>query len=82
MTCERSIFSMLLECWEKRIGSRLDMNLKAYDLVKEINSHLLPNDHLEALVAFWRKSVTSYRSLVWPFTPQSRFRFPTMGVYI
>ena len=81
MNSERSIFLMLLECWEKRIGSRLDVSFRALDPVKEINSHLLPNDHLEAWLAFWRTLVTSYRSLVWPFTPHLRFRFPTMGVY-
>ena len=80
MYCERLIFSMLLWCWKKRIGSRLDIHFRAFDPVKEINSHLLPNDHLEARFAFWRTLVTSYRSLVWPFTPHQRFRFSTMGV--
>jgi len=80
MTCERLMLSMLLECWERRIGSRLDESFRAIDPVKEINSHLLPNDHREARSLFWQRSVTSYRSLVWPFTPLLGFRLPTKGV--
>lgn len=85
MTCERSKLSMLLRCWKRRIGSRLDASLRARDPVEEINSHLLPNDHHEARSAFWRDLVTSYRSLVWPFTPllpipARGLRLPTGGV--
>ncbi len=69
MTCERLIFSVLCWRWKKRIGFRLDMSSRAFDPVKEINSHLLPNDHLEARPVFTHGLVTSYRSLVWPFTP-------------
>ncbi len=74
MRSERSILRILLRCWERRIGFRLNCHLGHYDPVKEINSSLLPNDHLEARFAFWRILVTSYRSLVWPFTPHPRFR--------
>lgn len=86
MNSERSKFPVLVECWKRRIGSRLDVSLRAFDPVQEINSHLLPNDHLEAWLAFWRFSVTSYRSLVWPFTPltpipAAGFGLPTMGGY-
>jgi len=80
MSSERSMFPILLECWKRRIGSRLDASFRAFDPVKEINLRLLPNDHREARFAFRRISVTSYRSLVWPFTPFSGFRLPTRGV--
>ncbi len=76
MRSERSKLSILLRCWERRIGSRLNCRVGHCDPVKEINSSLLPNDHHEARFAFLRLSVTSYRSLVWPFTPPlSGFRY-------
>ena len=75
MRCERSGASMLLECWGRRIGIRLDEHLRAFDPVKEINSRLFPNDHLEARL--W--PVTSYRSLAWPFTPDFGLRLPPTG---
>lgn len=75
MICERSIFLMLCWRWKKRIGFRLDMSSRAFDPEMEINSHLLPNDHLEARPVFMHGLVTSYRSLVWPFTPVLGLRF-------
>ena len=85
MRSERSKFLLLYKCWERRIGSRLDALHRAFDPVQEINSHLLLNDHLEACAEFRLRLVTSYRSLVWPFTPQlpilvAGLRLPTMGV--
>ena len=75
MFCERSLFLMLLECWERRIGCRLYVNLGHYDPVKEITRRLYPNDHPEAQFCL----EISYRSLAWPFTPFSRFRHsPTL----
>jgi len=84
MACERLKLLMLYKCWERRIGSRLDASCRALDPVKEINSRLLPNDHLEARSMFAHLLVTSYRSLVWPFTPHppvlaSGLRLPTQG---
>ena len=76
MRCERSTFLILLRSWERRIGFRLYACSRAFDPVKELSLHLFPNDHPEARVA----SVTSNRSLVWPFTPPSGLRLPTMGV--
>lgn len=76
MICERLIFLMLYRRWKKRIGYRLDMSSRAFDPEMEINSHLLPNDHLEARPVFTHGLVTSYRSLVWPFTPIS----PNLGL--
>jgi hypothetical protein len=73
MTCERLMFSVLYWHWKRRIGLRLYERSRAIDPVQEINSYLLPNDHLEACFRFAAKCkselVTSYRSLVWPFTP-------------
>ncbi len=80
MACERLKLPILYKCWERRIGSRLDARGRAIDPVKEINSHLLPNDHFEALSMFAHGWVTSYRSLVWPFTPPLGLRLPTLGV--
>ena len=79
MACERLMLSMLYKCWERRIGSRLDASFRALDPVKEINSHLLPNDHLEAEAMFAHCLVTSNRSLVWLFTPYLGLRLPTLG---
>jgi len=75
MGCERPKRPMLLGCWERRIGCRLDAHLRAVDPVKEINSHLLPNDHPEARL----RPVTSHRSLVRPFTPLAGFRLAPTG---
>lgn len=75
MSGERSMRPMLLRCWERRIGFRLDVNSRALDPVQEIRRRLLPNDHPEA--RFW--PVTSHRSLAWPFTPLSGFRLPPTG---
>ncbi len=69
MRSERSKLPIRARCWERRIGSRLNCHVGHCDPVQEINSSLLPNDHHEARFAFLRFSVTSYRSLVWPFTP-------------
>ncbi len=74
MRSERLIsFPNLLQCWERRIGLRLDILDRAFDPGMENNSRLLPNDHLTAqpVFAFLYKYglVTAYRSLVWPFTP-------------
>jgi transposase len=74
---ERPSGLMLLWCWVRRIGFRLHMHFRAVDPVKEITRRLFPNDHLEARC----RSVTSYRSLAWPFTPLAGFRLtPTKGV--
>ena len=78
MRSERLIsISILLWCWERRIGLRLDMSNRAFDPGMENNSRLLPNDHLTARSGFARICkyglVTAYRSLVWPFTPMVRF---------
>ncbi len=70
MRGERSKLPLRVKCWERRIGSRLNASRRAIDPVQEINSSLFPNDHLEARL----EPVTSYRSLVWPFTPLSGFR--------
>lgn len=67
MRCDRPWCSMLLWCWARRIGCRLDCQFRAYDPVKEITRRLPPNDQLEARFA----PVTSYRSLAGPFTPFS-----------
>jgi len=75
MRSERPKRPMLLVCWERRIGSRLDEQRRAIDPVKEINSRLLPNDHHEARF----RPVTSHRSLVRPFTPLSGLRPPPTG---
>ena len=77
MGCERLMFLILLWSWERRIGFRLDVVVRAFDPVEEINLHLFPNDHPVA----WVASTTSNRSLVWPFTPLAGFRLPTTGVY-
>jgi len=76
MACERLWRLMLVRCWERRIGFRLNVVARALDPVKEISLRLFPNDHLEALY----QQVTSYRSLAWPFTPVFGFRLPTGGV--
>ena len=65
MRCERSCILALIRCWERRIGCRLDGLLGQFDPVKEITCRLYPNDQREARYV----SVTSYRSLAWPFTP-------------
>lgn len=75
MCCERPLRPELLGFWERRIGFRLHVSSRAFDPVKEITRRLFPNDHLEARL----QPVTSYRSLVWPFTPQPRLRLPTKG---
>jgi hypothetical protein len=75
MRCERPWRPALLECWERRIGFRLDVVFRAFDPVKEIILRLFPNDHLEAL----RQQMTSHRSLAWPFTPLRGLRLPTKG---
>ena len=75
MWCERPWRPILLVCWERRIGFRLDALFRAFDPVKEITRRLFANDHLEARY----RPVTSYRSLAWPFTPFSGLRLPTMG---
>jgi len=75
MGSERSKRPMLLGCWERRIGSRLDVQGRAFDPETEINSHLLPNDHHEARL----RPVTSHRSLVRPFTPLAGFRHSPTG---
>lgn len=80
MFCERSI-SPALRRWGRRIGFRMDRTLRAFDPVKEYIRRLFPNDHHEARSPFadWGL-VTSYRSLVWPFTPLAGFRLvPTRG---
>ena len=73
MSCERLMLPIYCaDCvmdWKRRIGIRLDRKLRAYDPVKEINSHLIPNDHLEALLLHLSAWMTSYRSLVRPLTP-------------
>ena len=90
MFCERSSRLMLLdllECWERRIGFRLDLFFRAFDPVKEITRRLFPNDHLEARLF----PVTSHRSLVLAVHALAGFgtlagfkteglRFPTRGV--
>ena len=43
MACERLMLSMLYRCWERRIGSRLDLFRRTIDPVREINSRLLPH---------------------------------------
>ena len=77
MRVERSSIPSLIECWERRIGCRLDDFLGHYDPVKEITRRLYPNDQHEAGVS----PVTSYRSLAWPFTPLSGFRPSSTGVF-
>jgi hypothetical protein len=68
-------------CWERRIGFRLDRHCRAYDPVKENNRRLFSNDPHEAQPWFAPWLVTSYRSLVRPFTPAFGFRLsPTRGV--
>ena len=53
MHSERLIsISILLWCWERRIGLRLDMSNRAFDPGMENNSRLLPNDHLTAQSVF------------------------------
>lgn len=75
MLSDRSNTLPVIGC-ERRIGFRLDVQSRAFDPVKENISHLSPNDHLEACVT----TLTSHRSLVWPFTPITGFRLPTRGV--
>lgn len=70
MRRERSCARRRVRCWERRIGRRLDVESRAFDPVKEINSRLLPNDQLEARL--W--PVTSDRSLARTFTPPSGLR--------
>ncbi len=72
MGCERSCIPTRIECWERRIGYRLDCLLGHCDPVKEITRRLYPNDQREARF----DPVTSYRSLAWPFTPFVGFRLP------
>ena len=79
MRGERSKLSMRYRCWERRIGDRLDAWTRAFDPVKELTSRLLPNDHHEAWPRLAPWPVTSYRSLVWPFTPFFGLRLPTGG---
>lgn len=76
MPCERPCFPILLRYRERRIGDRLDASDRAIDPVKEITLRLSPNDHLEAGCY---ASLTSDRSLAWPFTPHSRLRLSTRG---
>ncbi len=71
MTRERFWISMLLECWERRIGCRLDRLFRAFDPVEEITRRLPPNDQLEARC----DPVTSDRSLAGPFTPSCGLRW-------
>jgi transposase len=78
MRCERSMFSMLIRYWERRIGFRLHVLSRAFDPVKEITRRLVPNDHPEAR----RHPATSHRSLAWPFTPRLGLRLPQRGVYL
>jgi hypothetical protein len=85
MFCERLI--LLIRCllgyvsWERRIGFRLHVHVGPLDPVKENTRRLFPNDPREARPPFaiWGL-MTSYRSLVWPFTPVLGFRLsPTVG---
>jgi len=76
MGCERSCLLALIRCWERRIGCRLDCFLGPCDPVKEITRRLYPNDQPEARFL----SVTSYRSLAWPFTPLAGVRRSPTGV--
>ncbi len=65
MLCERPNALNALCDWGRRIGFRLDDNLGHCDPVKENSLRLFPNSLLKARL----RSVTLYRSLVWPFTP-------------
>jgi len=72
---ERPCILALIECWERRIGYRLDVFLGHSDPVKEITRRLYPNDQPEAR----RLPETSDRSLAWPFTPLAGFRRSPTG---
>ena len=77
MRGERPSGPVPIWCWVRRIGFRLHAFFRAFDPVKEITRRLFPNDPREARYA----SVTSNRSLAWPFTPLAGFRLtPTKGL--
>ncbi len=69
MICERPTALNLLQNLGRRIGFRLNRNLGHCDPVKE-------NSLLKARF----RSVTLYRSLVWPFTAHLGLRLLTKGV--
>lgn len=80
MLCERPNALNLLEDLGRRIGFRQYVKLGHYDPVKENCLRLFSNSLRKA--RFWPVShfpVTLYRSLVWPFTPQTGFRLLEQG---
>ena len=75
MGSERSGSRRHARRWERRIGDRLHPAGRALDPVKEIDPRLFPNDTGEAR----REPVTSYRSLVRPFTSPAGLRLRPAG---